>query len=44
MRELLKEMAVVKGKHCDKNGFGVLNPREYFDKVDEEKLKKIIGL
>lgn len=47
MRELLKEMAVVKGKHRDKSGFGILNPREYFEKNDEEKIriiKRIVGL
>lgn len=47
MRELLKEMAVVKGKHSHKSGFGVLNPGDYFDKNDEEKLriiKRIVGL
>lgn len=46
MRELLKEMAVVQGKHSEESGFGGLNPKEYFEKNDKEKLRlirKILG-
>lgn len=41
MRELLKEMAAVQGKHCEESGFGALNPMEYFNKDDREKLRII---
>lgn len=41
MRELLKKMAVVEGKHSEKSGFGILNPREYFERCDNEKLRII---
>ncbi len=42
MRELLKEMATVQGKHSDKSGYGSLNPKDYFEKDDTEKIR-IIG-
>ena len=41
MRELLKEMAAVQGKHSEESGFGALNPLEYFHKEDREKLRII---
>lgn len=41
VRELLKEMAAVKGKHSDGSGYGKLDPMEYFSKADNEKLRII---
>ena len=41
MRELLKKMAAVEGKHSEKSGYGILDPREYFEKCDSEKLRII---
>ena len=42
MREILKEMAAVSGKHCDEIGYGKLDPKQYFEKPDVEK-KRIIS-
>lgn len=44
MRELLKEMAVVQGKHCEESGYGALNPKEYFEKGDTEKWRIISNI
>ncbi len=41
VRELLKEMAAVQGKHSEESGFGALDPMEYFQKDDKEKLRII---
>lgn len=41
MREVLKEMAAVRGHHSEKSGYGSLDPSEYFKKSDEEKLRII---
>ena len=41
MREILKEMAAVSGTHCDKIGYGALDPMLYFDQPDVEKRRKI---
>ena len=41
VRELLKEMAAIQGKHSEKSGFGTLSPMEYFNKNDREKLRII---
>ena len=41
IRELLKEMATVQGKHSDGSGYGSLNPKEYFEKEDSEKIRII---
>ncbi len=41
MRELLKKMATVQGKHSDKSGYGSLNPKDYFEIDDAEKIRII---
>ena len=41
MRELLKEMAVIQGKHSEERGYGALDPPQYFDKDDNEKIRII---
>ncbi len=41
MRELLKSMATNQGSHNDEVGYGVLEPLEYFEKTDQEKLRLI---
>ena len=41
MRELLKNMATVQGRHCDEVGYGALEPMEYFLKTDDEKLRLV---
>ncbi len=41
MREMLKIMATNPGSHHNEVGYGVLNPLEYFEKTDQEKLRLI---
>ena len=38
MREIMKEMSVIRGTHKEDEGFGVLTPREYFEKTPNEKI------
>ena len=39
MRELLKSMCVMQGHHDNAKGYGKLNPKEYFKKGDEERIR-----
>ena len=41
IRELLKSMATMQGRHSDESGYGSLEPLEYFEKTDDEKLRLI---
>ncbi len=38
MREIMKEMSVIRGTHKEDEGFGVLRPRGYFEKTPNEKI------
>ena len=37
VREILKRMAVIKGRHDEELGYGSLNPKDYFRKTTHEK-------
>ena len=47
MRELLKSMSTVRGHHDTARGYGRLEPKEYFKKGDQERIrvcKEILGM
>ena len=41
IRELLRSMTAMQGRHSDESGYGILEPLDYFEKNDEEKMRII---